>query len=215
MHKLKPKEIQHEQQKDKEFFNFSYLKKRNYIKKLCDRELLFQKIILKSKNTPKYSFEVFNKTITQKKANDIFQKIESIVSDCKANNDWKDNLSDEEYKDYIINNKLEKTFINSLSLKAFSKYKMNKRRIEKKAEEKEIYEDNKTLYEKQFMSIDVNNKNTLLRLNEKLDRIYKKEQKRQNEIYWHKKKINRQIYKKLNRNNSGSILSKINFNSKI
>lgn len=215
MHKLKPKEIQHEQQKDKEFFNFSYLKKRNYIKKLCDRELLFQKIILKSKNTPKYSFEVFNKTITQKKANDIFQKIESIVSDCKVNNDWKDNLSDEEYKDYITNNKLEKTFINSLSLKAFSKYKMNKRRIEKKAEEKEIYEDNKTLYEKQFMSIDANNKNTLLRLNEKLDRIYKKEQKRQNEIYWHKKKINRQIYKKLNRNNSGAILSKINFNSKI
>jgi hypothetical protein len=101
-----------------------------------------------------------------------------------------------------------------LSLKALSKYKRNKRRMEKKAEEKENYEDNKTLYEKQFMSIDVNNKNTLLRLNEKLDGIYKKEQKRQNEIYWHKKKLNRLIFKKLNRNKSGLILSKINFNSK-
>ena len=214
IHKSKIKEIQPENQKDKEFFNFSYLKKRNYIKKLCDRELLFQKEILKSKNTPKYSFKVFNKTLTQKKANDTYQKIESIVSDCKINNDWKDNLSDEEYKDYLINNKLEQAFINSLSLKALSKYKRNKRRMEKKAEEKENYEDNKTLYEKQFMSIDVNNKNTLLRLNEKLDGIYKKEQKRQNEIYSHKKKINRLIFKKLNRNKSGLILSKINFNSK-
>jgi hypothetical protein len=214
IHKSKIKGVQPEKQENKEFFNFSYLKKRNYIKKLCDRELQFQKTILKSKDTPKYSFEVFNKTLTQKKANDIYQKIESIVSDCKINNDWKDNLSDEEYKDYLTNNKLEKAFINSLSLEALSNYKKNKRRMERKAEEKEIYEDNKTLYEKQFMSIDANNKNTLLRLNEKLDRIYKKEQKRQNEIYWHKKKINRIIFKKLNKNNSGLILSKINFNSK-
>ena len=214
LHKSKNKEIQPESQKDKEFFNFSYLKKRNYIKKLCDRELLFQKSILKSKNTPRYSFQVFNKTLTKKKVNDTYQKIESIVSDYKVNNDWKDNLSDEEYNDYLTNNQLEKAFINSLSLKALTKYKINKRRIEKKAEEKDIYEDDKTLYEKQFMNIDANNKKTLLKLNEKLDRIYKKEQKRQNEIYWHKKKIKRQIYKKMNRNNSGIILSKINFNSK-
>lgn len=213
IHKSKIKTIQPEKQKNKDFFNFSYLKKRNYIKKLCDRELLFQKTVLKSKNTRRYSFQVFNKTVTQKKANDIYEKIESIVSECKVNNNWKDNLSDEEYKDYLINNKLEKAFINSLSLRALSNYKMNKRRMEKKADKKDNYEDNKTLYEKQLMSIDANNNNTLLRLNEKLDRIYKKEQKRQNEIYWHKKKINRQIYKKMNRNNSGLIFSKINFNS--
>ena len=197
----KYKLIHPENQKLNEFFNFKYLKKRDYIKKLTDRELLFQKSILKSKNTPRLSFQSFNKALVQKSADNTFKRIESLVSNRLSSNDWRDNLSDDEYREYLINNRLEKTLISSLDNKALRNYKMNLKRIEKIEDEKEIMED-ASKYDKRLINIDNNNKNTLKDLNEKLNKIYENELKRNNEMKEHRREINKNIFKKFHRNKS-------------
>ena len=212
----KYKLIHPENQKIKDFFNKKYLKKREYIKKLSDRELLFQKSILKSKNTRRFSFQYFNKAEAEQNANNSFTKIESIVLHNPANNFWKESLLDEEYKEYILNNKLENALLLSLDNKAFSKYKMNRRRIHKK-DEKKILKDN-SKYNKKLVNINNANKNTLNELNQKLNKLYENVQKKKNEIIEHKKEIRRQIYKKFYRNksafNRSTIREKMKLNNK-
>ena len=192
-----------ENQRLNDFFNFKYLKKRNFIKKLEDRDLLFQKSILKSKRTPRLSLKIFNKSIVKQNAYNFFNKIEAIASNALGNNDWKDIFSsEEEYKEYLINNRLEKALFNSLDNKALINYKKNKKRREKEEEEeKEIIEDS-FKYDKKFVNIDNNNKNILDNLNQKLIKIYEKELKRKNENIKFKCEIKKQIYNKLYRNKS-------------
>ena len=189
-----------EVQKSKEFFNLQYLKKRDYIKKLEDRELLFQKLLLKSKKTPIFSIQYFNKIMAHKNADNSFLKIESLVSNRLFNNEWKENIFDEDYREILANNKLEKTLLNSLDSKALYKYKMNKRKIAKREEKKQIMDD--FVYKKKCNSIDLKNKSTLNDLNLKLDRIYSSELKRKNEINLHIKEIQKNIYKKFSKNAS-------------
>ena len=199
----KYKLIHPENQKLNEFFNIKYLKKREYIKKLCDRELLFQKSILKSKNTPRLSFQIFNKPLVEQSANNSFIKIESLVSNRIGNNDWnwKDIFTEEEFKEYLLNNRLEKILLSSLDNRALINYKMNKKKKEKKEEEKEILEDN-AKYEKKFGNINKNNKNILNELNQKLNIIYENELKRKTQVIKRAKEINKQIIKKFYRNKS-------------
>ena len=199
----KYKLIRPENQKLNEFFNIKYLKKREYIKKLCDRELLFQKSILKSKNTPRLSFQIFNKPLVEQSANNSFIKIESLVSNRIGNNDWnwKDIFTEEEFKEYLLNNRLEKILLSSLDNRALINYKMNKKKKEKKEEEKEILEDN-AKYEKKFGNINKNNKNILNELNQKLNIIYENELKRKTQVIKRAKEINKQIIKKFYRNKS-------------
>jgi len=194
-----------ENKKLNEFFNHKYQKKRDYIKKLSDRELLFQKSILKSKNTPRFSFDFFNKAESQQNADYSFSKIESVVSN--RVNEWKD-LSDEEYKEYQLNNRLENALLCSLDNKALSNYKMNLKRKENEEEKKEILEDDSKYYKK-FGNIGKNNKNTLNELNTKLNLIYESEFKRKMEMIERDKELNRQIHKKFSRNKSAINSSKI------
>jgi hypothetical protein len=200
-----------ESKKLNEFFNAKYLKKREFIKKLTDRDLLFQKSILKLKNTPKITFEPFNKAVSQQNAEKSFTKISSLVSNRVGLQEWKENLSDEEYREYLINNRFEKTVLSSLDNRALYNYKMNVKRVQKMKEDKEILEDS-SKYDKKFENIDNNNKKTLNELNNKLNRIYESELKRNNDIVNYKKEINRQIFKKLNRTRSAFDRSKIKNN---
>ena len=190
-----------ENHKLNEFFNVKYLIKRNYIKKLSDRDLLFQKSILKSKNTPKVPFEFFNKAVSQQSANSSFSKIKSVVSTRLGNSEWKDNLSEDEYREYLLNSRIERTLITSLDNKALYKYKMNIKRIKKKEEGKELLEDS-SKYDKKFGNINKNNHKTLYQLNKKLNKIYEFELKRKNDEIEHKKEINKQIYRKMPRHKS-------------
>ena len=203
--------IVRENKKLNEFFNAKYLKKREFIKKLTDRDLLFQKSILKLKNTPKISFEPFNKAESQQNAEKSFTKISSLVSNRIGLHEWKENLSDEEYREYLINNRFEKTVLSSLENRALYNYKMNVKRVQKMKEDKEILEDS-SKYDKKFENIDNNNKKTLNELNNKLNRIYETELKRNNDIVNYKKEINRQIFKKLNRTRSAFDRSRIKDN---
>ena len=201
-----------ENHKLNEFFNLKYLRKRNYIKKLTDRDLLFQKSVLKSKNTPKFSFKYFNRAEAYQNADNSFSMIESLVSN-RANNDWKENLSEEEYKEYLLNNKLKNILLTSLDNKALSNYKNNLKIKKKKLD----LQDNIFKNDKKIENINKNNQKTLHELNLKLNEIYLNELKRNNEIEEHKKEINREMYKKFHRNKSALNRSNIrdNFSKKL
>ena len=109
--------------------------------------------------------------MVQKSADNTFKRIESLVSNCLSSNDWRDNLSDDEYREYLINNRLEKTLISSLDNKALRNYKMNLKRIEKIEDEKEIMED-ASKYDKRLINIDNNNKNIKKISSRKMIKLY-------------------------------------------
>jgi hypothetical protein len=206
----KYKVIHPENQKLNDFFNFKYLKKREFIKKLCDRELIFQKLILKSKNTPCPTFRLFNKNIVEQNADNTYSKIESLVTNRVTNTFWKDYLSEDEYKEFLINDKLEKILCGSLDNRALLSYKRNKKNREKKEKEKEIMEDG-LKYDKKFENIENNNKIILDELNSKLNEIYVNELKTKKLFSRQTKDINGDVFKKLYRNRSAlNIKDKLN-----
>ena len=190
-----------ENHKLNEFFNSKYLIKRNYIKKLSDRDLLFQKSILKSKNTPKIPFEFFNKAVSYQNADNSFSQIKSIVSNHLGYSEWKENLSEDKYRECLLNNRFERTLITSLDNKALYLYKMNIKKNKKKEEGKELLEDS-SKFDKKMRNINNSNKKALYELDKKLNEIYEFELKRKNDEIEHKKEINKQIYRKLYRNKS-------------
>ena len=116
-------------EEDKElnkYFNNKYMAKRNYIKKLEDRELIFQKSLLKLKNTPKIAMPIYNKELIKKEANESFHNKMTLLDNSSIN--WKDNVSDEEFKKIKTYDKLQKTVLMSLDENAFAKYKKEERR---------------------------------------------------------------------------------------
>ena len=191
--------IRPENKKLNDFFNKKYIKKREYIKQLSDRELLFQKSLLKSKNTRRFSFQKFNKSEVEQDANRSFTKIESVVSPNVGNTFLKD-LTADEYKEFMVNNKLENALIHSLDNRALINYKENIKIKEKEEERKILRELNK--YNKKFGNIKINNENTLKELNKKLNSLYENEDKKKKEIVAHLKEVKKQMYKKFHRNKS-------------
>ena len=113
--------IEEENKELNKFFNKKYLKKRSYIKKLEDREFKFQKNILKLKNTPKNTIEVYNKNVIRQKANKFFHQVMSFFLTSPVN--WKDSLSPEEIKNIKLYNRLENNMIKSLESKALIQFK--------------------------------------------------------------------------------------------
>ena len=178
------------------FLNLRYLKKRNYIKKLGDRELNFQKSLITTKKSPTPHIRYFNKGLSLIEAENSFGKIKSLVSNVNANNDWKENMSESEYRDYVLKTKLENAFLNSLNSNALEKYKS----LLSREKNKEQLDDSK--YEKSLREVDKNNESTLDDLNLRLNAIYENEQKRKREEFLKNIQISKQIIKRLYRNKS-------------
>ena len=143
------------------FFNKKYIAKRNYIKKLENRELVFQKTILRLKNTPKTPFQMYNKEIIRQNANESFNNKMTLLISTPLN--WKENFSEEEVKKIMEYDKLQNAFLKSLDKNALIKYKEE----EKKQKNKKIYiadgfnwldknpnENNKNLIDKLDMGIE-------------------------------------------------------------
>ena len=103
------------------FFNKKYIQKRTYIKKLEDRELKFQKCILRLKNTPTSPIQMYNKEVMKQNANQSFEKIMSLFISNPIN--WRDNLSQQEIKNILLNDKLENSMIKSLDTNALKIFK--------------------------------------------------------------------------------------------
>ena len=181
--------------REKSYFSFKYLKKRNYIKKLYDREHNFQKCLLEAKKAPLPSFNFYNKINSKMEADNSFNKIEALVSNIIINNDLKDSMTEKEYKDYILKTKLENSFLFSLDNKALEKYKAFSSRKEKV----DLEEIN---YEKKLNDVETQNKHALDGLVLKLNAIYENEQKKKNEENQRNKEISKQIIKRLYRKKS-------------
>ena len=120
-----------ENKKLNHFFNKKYSQKRDFIKKLEDRDLNFQKCILKLKNTPRTALSFYNKEVVKQNAEESFEKIMSLSFNYPMN--WKESLSPIEIKKVMFFDKLEKTMINSLDKNALVKYKRekNKEKVKK------------------------------------------------------------------------------------
>ena len=149
------------------FFNKKYIQKRNYIKKLEDRELKFQKCILKLKNTPTTPIQMYNKEVMRQNANQSFQKIMSLFISNPVN--WKDNLSHQEIKNILLYDKLESSMIKSLDRSAFNKFK--------KEENKQKKKKNYSIGQLSLTKKDINNKNAniIKSIDNKLEELKQRE----------------------------------------
>lgn len=191
------------------FFNKKYIAKRDYIKKLEDRELHFQKSILRLKNTPKTPMAIYNKEIIKQNVNKIYQnKIDFFLSNPI---NWKENLSDEEVKNMMEYDKLQNSALKSLDNKCFTKYKEeeNKQKNKKKNFNgfvwsiKNANNHNKDLIDKLTMGLEELRQKEIIE-----NKNYKKLLKE------NKKHINYINERKINYNNSFGFIDKNNNNEK-
>ena len=148
------------------FFNKKYILKRNYIKKLESRELIFQKSILRLKNTPKDPIPLYNKEIIKNMAKEFYNKKLSLLIGTPIN--WRENLSEEEVENLKIHDKLQEIVFKSLNNSALTKYQEeNKRKIKKV-----ISLDETNISEK---NIDINNKKIIEKINLGIEELRQRE----------------------------------------
>ena len=160
-------EVYKENEELNKFFNKKYLAKRAYIKKLEERELLFQKYVLKGKNTPKIPFIPYNKELIKRKAENNYQKILSLS--VASTPYWKENISKEEYHRIKVFNRLENTAIFSLENNALIRYKEEERKMRKNKYITLDENDNSKL------KIEKGNKSMIEKININLEEINQRE----------------------------------------
>ena len=161
------KEVYKENETLNRFFNKNYLAKRAYIKKLEDRELIFQKYVLREKNHPKMPFIPFNKELIKQKAENKYKKILSLsVTNSQI---WKENITKEEYHKIKVYNRLENIAIGSLNKSALIRFKEEERKMRQNQFNIIDESDNSKL------NIDKGNKSMIEKLNYNLDEINQRE----------------------------------------
>ena len=149
------------------FFNKKYTTKRNYIKKLADRELTFQKSVLKLKNIPKTPIQMYNKELIKQNANYSFEKMMSLLIGTPMN--WKEQMSEEEMKEILAYDKLQNTVLRSLDNSAFARYK--------REEKKQKIKSNSDMdgINISIKNVENNNKNLINKLSVNLEEIRQRE----------------------------------------
>ena len=193
------RKIEEENTELNKFFNKKYLSKRNYIKKLEDRELTFQKNVLRLKNTPKMPIKLFNKEIVKQNVKNYYDKTMSLLLGTPIN--WKDNLSEEEIKGIIHYNKLENAVIKSLDKNILIKFDNEKKKYRNK--KNQLIEG----FNNSLSDIRNNNKNIIEKLNLKLEELRQKEIL-ENKNYNSLLMKNRRYLKRVNK---GNLLYKNNY----
>jgi hypothetical protein len=161
------KRIPREDKNLNKFFNKKYLRKRNYIKVLEDRDLKFQKCILKIKKEQKPKNEIFTKEIMKQKANELFKRVMGIYLTSPTN--WKFNKVQNVNKDAKLNEKLQDALISSLDNAAIIKYNIQKNKERNKS---------RPMTEQMNLSIkEINdiNKNVIKDIDHKIEEIKQKE----------------------------------------
>ena len=155
------KEVYKENETLNKFFNRNYLAKRAYIKKLEDRELLFQKYVLREKNHPKISFVPYNKELFKQKAENQYHKVLSLsVTNAHV---WKENVTKEEYHRMRVFSRLENIAVGSLNKSALMRFKEEEKKMRKNniitideidTSKKKINQGNKSMIEKLSFNLD-------------------------------------------------------------
>ena len=149
------------------FFNKKYTSKRNYIKKLEERELTFQKNVLRLKNIPKTPIQMYNREIVKQNANDSFQKMINLLISTPMN--WKEQMSEEEVKEIMNYDKLQNAVLKSLDKIALIRYKEE----EKKQKSKSYHNINDVNLS--IKNVNNNNKHLLDKLDINLEELRQRE----------------------------------------
>ena len=179
------------------FLNFGYLKKRNYIKKLEDRELKFQKCLIRTKKLPMPYIHYFSKGVSRIEADNSFLRIKSLVSNVNINSDWKEIMTQKDFRDTMVKSRLESALLLSLDNNALNKYKTMTYK-----KEKEDFDE--FAYEKSLRNVSKINKTALENITLKLNTIYENEQKYKNDQILKNMKIRKNIIKRLYKNKSST-----------
>ena len=161
------KEVYKENENLNKFFNKKYLAKRAYVKKLEEREIIFQKHVLREKNHPKIPFTPYNEEIIKRKVKNRCQEILSLSTTNPQT--WKENLTREEYRKIRIFNRLESAAICSLDGSALMKFKEEEKKMKKN---KFIFFDEN---ENHKIKVNDENKSMIEKLNFNLEQIDQRE----------------------------------------
>lgn len=150
------------------FFNKKYLIKRNYIKVLEERDLKFQKCILKIKKDQKPKNEIYTKETMKENAKELFQRVMGLYLTTPSN--WKINKeTNPPDKETRLKEKLQDALISSLDNAAIIKYNIQKTKQRNKS---------KPMTEQMNLSLkDVNimNKNIIKDIDNKIEEIKQRE----------------------------------------
>ena len=163
------REVYKENETLNKFFNKRYLAKRAFVKKLEDRELLFQKHILREKNHPKIPFTPYNKEIIKNKVRNKYLEILSLSTTNPQV--WRENVTREEYRRIRKFNRLENAAICSLNKSALTKFKEEEKKMKKN---KLIFFEEKDNNNNKLKAND-ENKSMIEKLNSNLELINQRE----------------------------------------
>ena len=137
------------------------------MKKLEEREIIFQKHVLREKNHPKIPFTPYNEEIIKRKVKNRCQEILSLSTTNPQS--WKENMTREEYRKIRIFNRLESAAICSLDGSALMKFKEEEKKMKKN---KFIFFDEN---ENHKIKVNDENKSMIEKLNFNLEQIDQRE----------------------------------------
>ena len=165
------------------FFNKKYLTKRNYIKFLEERDLKFQKCILKIKKEQKPKNENLTKEKMKKKAEELFKRVMGIYLTNPSN--WKNGRTKSTDKNTKLYEKLQNTLISSLDNVSIIKYNIEKNKERNKIRPMTEQMNSSNEY------INLINNNIISEINNKIEEI---KQREMIEIKNYKKLLNNNNY---------------------
>lgn len=175
---LNMKEIKSER-KMNQFFNRNYLKKRDFIKHIEEKELKFQKIYLLSKRKPKPSIPRIDELSVKRSAYNSFNVMKTLVNLNSVNNEDNGSRLEEESK---LNNGLCK----SMGYKSLGSYLERRRNKKDKTKKEEL------IYNSDY-EVEKNNKSLLNKLNEKLNIINEIQNKKCYDSLYYKMKNQKRL----------------------
>ena len=153
---LKIKEINTERKMNL-FFNRNYLRKRDFIKSIEEKELKFQKLYLLSKSKPNPPLPTTEELAIKRSAYNTFNLLKTLVNVNSINNDEKNSVYEDE-------SKIDNSMCKSLNYKTLENY------LEKKRKKKEKNNKDNIIYRNDD-EVCKNNKNILDKLNENINII--------------------------------------------
>ena len=148
--KIKKKKEIEDERKMNSFFNKNYLRKRNFIKTIEDKELKFQKLYLKSKNKPNFPIPSTDELVIKRQANNYFNKLKMLVNVKSTNEEDNINMGSDESN---TNNSLFKSLDSNNLNDYYSLRKSRKNKIMKILNSDEVEKNNKSIIDKLNLTI--------------------------------------------------------------
>ena len=148
--KIKKKKEIEDERKMNSFFNKNYLRKRNFIKSIEDKELKFQKLYLQSKNKPSFPIPSTDDLVIKRQANNYFNKLKMLVNVKSTNEEDNINMGSDKSN---TNNSLFKSLDSNNLNDYYNLRKSRKNKIMKILNSDEVEKNNKSIIDKLNLTI--------------------------------------------------------------